>query len=260
MGALLSGIDEAGRGSVIGPLIIVGLTLKRDKIDLLHKKGVKDSKLFTGISGRRKRSQLAIEIQQNAEKVEVFKIPSTEIDETLKMRPKDNLNLLELRYFYKLIKELNTKEIFLDTISSPHYSMTQISNLIHTNDPSLSLKLIETNKDEIKFTLRNLKKATKNIIISKKADAKYTVVAAASCVAKHIRDLRLREIEQEWDLPEFVLGQGYPNEKDRNLMYFFHEYSNQIKQRSFPFIRYLWEWKHLQQILHKPGKKLDKYF
>ncbi len=260
LGDIIAGIDEAGRGSVLGPLIIVGLSLEKDKIDFLHQKGVKDSKLFTGLSGRNKRSELAVEIQQQAEKVKVIEVPSSEIDLTLNRRPRDNLNLLELRYFSKLIMELHAEEIFVDTISSPKYSMTQISNLIRLNNDLLTFKVITTNNSESKFTLGRGGKSSKNILIAPKADSKYTVVAAASCVAKHIRDLRLREIEQEWNLPKQILGQGYPNEKDQDLMRFFCEYSNQIKQHHFPFIRYQWEWRCLQEILSQPMKKLDQYF
>ena len=259
MGIVISGIDEAGRGSVLGPLMIVGVSINRDKINYLQQRGVKDSKLFTGLAARKKRSDLAIEIQDLAEEVRVIEVRSTEIDETLNKRPKDNLNLLELRYFNKLIHKLNGKEIYVDTISSPKYSMTQISNLIRTNNDSILFKIFETSNTESKSVL-GIGKLSKNITISTKADSKYTVVAAASCVAKHIRDLRLREIEQEYKLPDLILGQGYPNEKDQRLMQFLHEYSTEIKKRSYPFIRYRWEWRCLQEVLNQPRKKLDNYF
>ena len=38
------GVDEAGRGSMLGPLVIAGITISRSKINLLKKQGVRDSK------------------------------------------------------------------------------------------------------------------------------------------------------------------------------------------------------------------------
>ncbi len=41
------GIDEAGRGPVIGPMIMAGFMIDEEKIPELKKIGVKDSKLLT---------------------------------------------------------------------------------------------------------------------------------------------------------------------------------------------------------------------
>ena len=41
---LILGIDEAGRGSVLGPLVIGGVLMKRKKLKFLDRIGVKDSK------------------------------------------------------------------------------------------------------------------------------------------------------------------------------------------------------------------------
>ena len=44
---LVLGIDEAGRGSVIGPLVIGGVLMQKNKIRFLTRVGVKDSKKLT---------------------------------------------------------------------------------------------------------------------------------------------------------------------------------------------------------------------
>jgi len=41
------GVDEAGRGSVLGPLVIAGIVINKSKINLLKKQGVRDSKKLT---------------------------------------------------------------------------------------------------------------------------------------------------------------------------------------------------------------------
>ena len=41
------GIDEAGRGSVLGPLVISGIVIPEDMNNVLERMGVKDSKRLT---------------------------------------------------------------------------------------------------------------------------------------------------------------------------------------------------------------------
>jgi len=38
------GVDDAGRGPVIGPLVIAGVIIEEEKLDRLNTLGVKDSK------------------------------------------------------------------------------------------------------------------------------------------------------------------------------------------------------------------------
>ncbi|MBN2261196.1 MAG: ribonuclease HII, partial [Clostridiales bacterium] len=44
---LVAGVDEAGRGCVIGPLVIGGGSIEKDDLPKLTEIGVKDSKLLT---------------------------------------------------------------------------------------------------------------------------------------------------------------------------------------------------------------------
>jgi ribonuclease HII len=256
---LVSGIDEAGRGSVFGPLIIVGLSIYTKELNKLQKLGVKDSKLFKSPTGRTRRSELASVILNTAKQCNTIKVSAIEIDQALARRPKDNLNLLEIRNFYSLIKDLNGSTIHLDNVSSPKYTMNQLKKLIQNNSNKISVKVKSVKNDECTITLEENSFPSKKIIISKKADSKYTVVSAASCVAKHIRDQNLREIEREWKLPELSLGQGYPNSNDKQVMNFLKKHKNLIRNQTFPFIRYKWEWQVLQEILTYPEKELDYY-
>ncbi len=38
------GVDEAGRGSMLGPLVVAGISISKSKVNLLKKQGVRDSK------------------------------------------------------------------------------------------------------------------------------------------------------------------------------------------------------------------------
>jgi len=41
------GVDEAGRGSLVGPLVIAGVSINQSKIRKLKSMGVRDSKKLT---------------------------------------------------------------------------------------------------------------------------------------------------------------------------------------------------------------------
>ena len=49
---LIAGVDEAGRGCVIGPLVVAGVMVKAENLSILTELGVKDSKLFTARKAR----------------------------------------------------------------------------------------------------------------------------------------------------------------------------------------------------------------
>ena len=59
------GIDEAGRGPVLGPLIIAGVKIHKENIPILSDLGVKDSKKLTP----RKREELMEKIKSYAEHI-----------------------------------------------------------------------------------------------------------------------------------------------------------------------------------------------
>jgi len=40
----ICGVDEAGRGSMLGPLVVAGISISKSKVNLLKKQGVRDSK------------------------------------------------------------------------------------------------------------------------------------------------------------------------------------------------------------------------
>ncbi|MDQ3909795.1 MAG: hypothetical protein M3232_05260, partial [Thermoproteota archaeon] len=44
---LVGGVDEAGRGSIVGPLVVAGVGIRESKIGLLRQMGVKDSKALS---------------------------------------------------------------------------------------------------------------------------------------------------------------------------------------------------------------------
>ena len=47
MDGYVAGVDEAGRGCVIGPMVVAGVLLKLGALETLESSGVKDSKKLT---------------------------------------------------------------------------------------------------------------------------------------------------------------------------------------------------------------------
>ena len=256
---MVSGIDEAGRGSVFGSLIIVGITLDQKVVNNLVKNGLKDSKLFSSPHGQKKRADLAIKILELALESKVIEITAKMIDETLSNRPKDNLNYLEIRNIGKIILELSSENIWIDSISNPEYFKKHLLKNLDGMVNHLNIKTESNKPKKSVFSITASSIGNKRLVISEKADRIFPIVSAASCVAKYIRDKNLRKIEKEWNLQPYCMGKGYPNEKDSNMMNFLRKYHEEIRERLFPFIRYSWSWPPLQQIIKAPIISLDEF-
>ena len=88
--AVILGIDEAGRGPVIGPMVIAGVSIGEKDIDKLKRLGVKDSKLLSP----KQREDMFDKIISTAKKYKAIIIQPEEIDSALKSKSL-NLNWLE---------------------------------------------------------------------------------------------------------------------------------------------------------------------
>lgn len=169
------GIDEAGRGPVIGPLIIAGVMIHDGKEAELG--AVKDSKLLA----HSKRVELNHLIQSHSE-FKIIEVSPKEIDEALDPENKSmNLNWLEAHKQAEIINELNPD---IAVIDCPHPTPKKFEDYLR--------KLL--NNKEIK------------LIVEHKADVNYPVCSAASIVAKVRREERMAEIHEKYG----NTGPGYP--------------------------------------------------
>ena len=71
---MICGVDEAGRGPVIGPLVVSGVVFEDD--ELIKNYRIKDSKQLTP----KRRRILSIKIQEIALKYETLVIPAKDIE------------------------------------------------------------------------------------------------------------------------------------------------------------------------------------
>lgn len=172
---MLCGIDEAGRGPVLGPMVVAGVLIESDAP--LRQLNVRDSKKLTP----ERREALAPEIMKLA-KYEVVVISADEID---KVRAQMSLNDFEAKVFADIIAKMKPETAYVDA----------------------------ADVDEIEFKkmiLRELKEPV-DIISKHMADELFPVVSAASILAKVRRDSEVKKIEAEMGKP---IGSGYPSDPD----------------------------------------------
>jgi ribonuclease HII len=174
---LIGGIDEAGRGSLFGPLVISGISVSRDKISILREMNVRDSKLLSP----KRREHLYPEILKLADNVFSVRILPNEIDEAITKRIK-TLNYLEAEYMAKVADMLGASTIFIDA----------------------------SDTDERRFgrIVKQNMKSKARIVSKHHMDEKNIVVSAASIVAKVERDNEISKLRRKFG----DFGSGYPSD------------------------------------------------
>lgn len=180
----IAGIDEAGRGPIIGPLVIVCAAIPEKNIDILKENNVKDSKLLS----EKQRGEIFKNIQYLL-KYEVIIVSPLEIDEAVNSK-KYNLNWLEAD---KAADLLNKMDIKLDN---------EINKAI-IDCPSTN---INSYKEYIKELIDN---KDIELIIEHKADLNHLIVGAASIIAKETREKELLKYKKKYKID---FGSGYPSD------------------------------------------------
>jgi ribonuclease HII len=173
---LIAGVDEAGRGCVIGPLVVAGVAIKAENLPLLIELGVKDSKLLSA----KKREEMYPEIMQITESYNIIKVLPNQIDKAvLSSRTLHKLNRLEAQTMAKIIEALKPDEAYVDAADVLEH---RFGNHIRE---CLTIKT--------------------KIIAQHKADRTFPVVSAASIIAKVERDKEIANLKVEYG----DFGSGY---------------------------------------------------
>ena len=168
------GIDEAGRGSVLGPLVVSGVALEEERLKYLERLGLKDSKKVSP----KRRIALYRKIDRIAD-CHTVHITAKDID---MMRSRDvNLNEIEKIAINRIIGESSPSSCFIDSMDVKPERLTSQLETIHP---------------EVK------------VFAEHKADDRYPIVSAASIIAKVERDRAIREIQKEYK----DIGSGYPSD------------------------------------------------
>ena len=174
---LICGIDESGRGPVIGPLVMCGLLIKKEYEKELVRLKVKDSKLLT----KNRREFLFDKIKEVSQKYKIIIIEPHEIDKAVHNHDGLNLNKLEARKSAEILNELNPDKSVIDA-------------------PSNNIKSYK------RYLMRFVKNKNIEIILEHKADVNYPVVSAASILAKVTRDNEVEKLKKQIGID---FGSGY---------------------------------------------------
>lgn len=170
---IIAGVDEAGRGAVIGPLVIAGVSVSRGGEQVLKKMGVRDSKLLSPS----RRQKLAELIDKTANDILILKVGPCKIDNY--KRQGINLNRVEAMKFAEVLSFLDPEKGYVD---SPDVKPERLKQHL--------LKMIGKDME---------------LVVEHKADHRYPVVSAASIVAKVARDEEIMKIKEKYG----DVGPGY---------------------------------------------------
>jgi len=202
---LICGIDEAGRGPVIGPLVLCGILLKEGDEKKLVKLQVKDSKLLTKI----KRESLFEKIKDISYKYEIISIFPEEIDNAVNNHDGLNLNKLEANKTAEIINLLKPDKAIIDA-------------------PSNNIKSYK----QYLFELINNKNI--ELILEHKADVNFPIVSAASILAKVTRDFEIEKIKKKIKID---FGSGYMTDPKTTkfLEKYYEEFPDLFRKSWFPY-------------------------
>ena len=207
---IICGVDDAGRGSMVGPLVIAGVTIDKKNIKKLKSIGVQDSKKLSP----KIREILYKKIIEIVDEYYVVRIQPKTIDQNVF---KHKLNHLEAKNMAKVIKKLDPHTAYVDSCDVDYKRFGREISSLTSNS---------------------------RIVSRHHADSRFTVVAAASIIAKVSRDKSIHRLKKNFDL-----GSGYPS--DKNTVKYVKKLLSSKKQ-SYPFIRM--SWKPVQKIINKKSR------
>ncbi len=211
MTELILGIDDAGRGPVIGPMVLAGCLITKTSERELKKLGVKDSKQLTP----RRREMFAEKIRKIAETFEVVLSKPIEIDDNFNNG--SNLNKLEAKKTAEIINKINKGygkiKVIVDCPSTGILKWT----------------------DYLKTKIENL--SNLEVSCEHKADKNHIAVSAASILAKSTREKEMNKLKEKYGEQ---IGSGYTS--DPSTIRFLEKHA--IKHENAGIFRKTWEtWK-----------------
>jgi len=169
---VICGVDEAGKGSVLGPMVIAGVSVRSD--DAFSDLGIRDSKMLAPA----KREELYRVIRKRC-RVTTVVIPADEIDA---IRREMTMNACVARAHAEVIQRLSPKVAYVDACDVNPFRYA----------------------DEVKRHLDIFCE----LVSEHHADGKYPVVSAASIIAKVTRDREIRKLAKTYG----KIGSGYPSD------------------------------------------------
>ncbi len=197
------GIDEAGRGPAIGPMVMAAVVLDTKAARSLTRAGLADSKSYgAGDDARAVRAELAVKVRERALHVEIVVIEPAEIDARVARK---ELNVLEREVAARMIDGGPT----CDRIVADGARM-----------------------------FAPLRGRYPHLESFDEGESRHAAVAAASVVAKTLRDHLYDQIRARYfDAFGVITGGGYCNDGTRRFLRAYAEKHNALlpeARRSWP--------------------------
>ncbi|HZY70347.1 MAG TPA: ribonuclease HII [Thermoplasmata archaeon] len=169
------GLDEAGRGSLIGPLVVGGFLTTERRAGELAELGVRDSKLLSPA----RRSEIYSRLPAVGTRCSVV-LPPRRIDRYVR---RGKLNVLEAEAFATLVRR--------------HRPTRTIADACDVNARRFASRVSAHSGTDLRVEARH------------RADRTELVVGAASIVAKVERDLAIAQLAERLGS---AIGSGYPSD------------------------------------------------
>jgi ribonuclease HII len=178
------GIDEAGRGPSVGPMMMAAVALDSRSAAALTRAGLCDSKSYgAGDDAHAIRSELAVQIRARARFVALVEVAHTEIDQRVS---RNELNVLEREVATRLIEQAPIVDRIIADGKRMFAALGQRYSHFESHD---------------------------------RAEERHASVAAASVIAKVARDERFAEIRARYETDVGpITGGGYANAATRRWL------------------------------------------
>ena len=183
------GVDEAGRGPVLGPLVVGILSIPESDESMLEEQNISDSKHH---SAKKRSEQYEWIVEQSKKRnwyVDTIVCPPSKIDNAVYSQ---GLNLLEVDLFAAILNRHNAQ---FENACSIILDACDVNEQRFTN--RISERMNEWPRQD--SFLRS----------EHKADANHRIVGGASIIAKVVRDRVMEELQTELG---FNIGSGYPSD------------------------------------------------
>lgn len=181
---LTLGIDEAGRGPAIGPMVLAAVCLDSSAARILSRAGLRDSKSYgAGPKAREQRAELAAQVRRLALHVSVCVCDVSEVDRRVRH---GELNVLEREVAVRFIER------------APRTDRIVADGKVLFGSLTARYEHLEAHND---------------------GESRHAAVAAASVIAKTRRDQIFERIASRY-VPSFgaVIGGGYVNDGTRRFL------------------------------------------
>lgn len=179
---LTLGIDDAGRGPLIGPMVLAGVLFDENAEKFLENHKIVDSKMLT----QAQRESVEKVIKEASKGYHIVRASPEKIDSSISSGT--NLNTLEAMEAAEIINKLNNKDVKIKVV---------------VDCPSVNTVAWRSTLLEYIDHKENL-----TVLCEHKADANHLSVSAASILAKLTREEEVSKIKKKYG----NIGSGYPSD------------------------------------------------